>query len=78
MLSIKMFLKCILITGILYVLIMLRLVADKHLCHYCHLHPKAVIFLGCMLMLTLQWTTEYSSIYINTLHKDITSLEFSW
>lgn len=75
-----MFLKCMkyrLITGILCVLIILCLVADKHLCHYCHLHSKTVIFLGCMLMLALQWTTEYSSIYINTLHRDITSLEFS-
>ena len=76
-----MFLKCMkcrLITGALYVLIISCLVADKHLCHYCHLHSKAVIFLGCMFMLTLHWTTEYSSIYINTLHGDITSLEFSW
>jgi len=60
MLSIKMFLKCMkcgLITGTLYILIILCLVANKHLCHYCHLRSKAVIFLGCMLILTLQWTT---------------------
>jgi hypothetical protein len=41
-LSIKILLKIYKITGILHFLIVLRLVADKHNCHYCHLHSVLV------------------------------------
>jgi hypothetical protein len=45
MLLIKMLLKCIncgLVTCVLHLMIILCLVADGRVCHYCHLHSKVV------------------------------------
>ena len=44
--------------GILHLLIIFCLVADKHACHYWRLHSERVISVCCVLMFILKTTTE--------------------
>jgi len=45
--------ECSLITNLLHLLTILCLIADKHFCHYCHLHSKGVTSQCCVLMFIL-------------------------
>jgi hypothetical protein len=78
MLSVKMLLKCIkcrLITDTLHFLIILGLVADKHLCHYYQLNSKEVISLCSVLLYILEYSVVHCNVNINIQPKNITDLE---
>jgi hypothetical protein len=82
--------KCRLITCISHFLIILYLVADSRLCHYCHIHSKGVIFLCCvsmfrirplcrvMLFQTLRLLKEYLSCFGTFTNQHHTSCMTQW